>query len=158
MTKINFAYHAWTDCIRSCTSNTLENPGYQKTVEGGGFGCPYGAQREHHQTDEDDGSATKYVRERDPPDIGTAKHQDVDLSRYLVSSSEDRDDEDRLTNGNQVAEVCLGHWWVKVRGEKGQRAGQGSGCNVGYETVDRGGEKGRSLPPETPIQWVGRAS
>lgn len=75
-----------------------------------------------------------------------------------MSSSQDRDKEDRLTNGNQVAEVCLGHWWVKVRSEKGQRAGQGSGYNVGYETVDRGGEKGHTLPPETPIQWVGRAS
>ncbi|KOS41283.1 hypothetical protein ACN38_g7823 [Penicillium nordicum] len=63
-----------------------------------------------------------------------------------------------LTCQDILAEVCLGHWWVKVRSEKGQRAGQGSGCNVGYETVDRGGEKGHSLPPETPIQWVGRAS
>lgn len=85
MHEEDLANNIGRDRVGGATSNTHYGAGCQKAVEVRRQARPHAREDEQQVTNQNDRSAPKSVRQRDPPEVGSPQEQNVDgrkMSEY----------------------------------------------------------------------------
>jgi hypothetical protein len=76
-------------CIRRSTTNAHKQPCSQKLIKRSRKASPHAGEDEQKQAYQYDGPTTERISQRNPPNIGSPEHEDID-SRKVCQSSERR--------------------------------------------------------------------